>query len=60
MAYTRGMPAARPLRAALSKVETLTQLEEIIAGHLEGVASHGEGDQPHAAPLPRASIEKLS
>lgn len=35
MAYTRGMPGARPLRSQLSKVTTLTELEGIAGEHLE-------------------------
>jgi len=38
MAYTRGMPAAKPLRASLSAVESLVGLEEIIGSHLAGIA----------------------
>ncbi len=34
MAYTRGMPGARPLRGHLSTVATLAQLEDLIASHL--------------------------
>jgi nifR3 family TIM-barrel protein len=34
MAYTRGMPAARPLRSSLSRVTSLVELEDIIAAHL--------------------------
>ena len=34
MAYTRGMPAARPLRASLSGVGSLMELDDIIEGHL--------------------------
>ena len=60
MAYTRGMPAARPLRAALSKVETLSQLEGIIGDHLEGQYSCGEGEEASTTPFPSASIEKNS
>jgi hypothetical protein len=33
MAYTRGMPGGRLLRGELSSVETLTGLEDLIAGH---------------------------
>jgi hypothetical protein len=54
------MPAARPLRAALSKVETVTQLEGIIGDHLEGQHSRGEGEEVAATPFPSASIEKNS
>lgn len=60
MAYTRGMPGARPLRAALSKVETLARLDEIIGDHLEAARSlpHGEdSDAPETSVAP-ASIEK--
>jgi len=38
MAYTRGMPAAKPLRSSLSAVESLAGLEEIIGSHLAGIA----------------------
>jgi len=38
MAYTRGMPAAKPLRSSLSSVESLAGLEEIIASHLAVIA----------------------
>lgn len=60
MAYTRGMPAARPLRAELSKVETLMQLDGIIESHLETSRAHlhGEESDALAAAIPRASIEK--
>jgi tRNA-dihydrouridine synthase len=34
MAYTRGMPAARPLRASLSSVGSLMELDDIIERHL--------------------------
>lgn len=34
MAYTRGMPAARPLRASLSLVSSLMELDDIIENHL--------------------------
>ena len=34
MAYTRGMPAARPLRSSLSRVTSLVELDDIIASHL--------------------------
>lgn len=37
MAYTRGMPAARPLRSRLSSVSSLPQLDSIIGDHLAGV-----------------------
>lgn len=62
MAYTRGMPAARPLRAALSKVETLLQLDGIIGAHLETphANSHGEEGGASMPVIPRASIEKFS
>ena len=36
MAYTRGMHDARPLRASLSTVASLMELEGIIEGHLAG------------------------
>jgi nifR3 family TIM-barrel protein len=35
MAYTRGMPAARPLRASLSKVASLMEFDGIIDRHLQ-------------------------
>ena len=35
MAYTRGMHDARPLRAILSKVGSLVELDDIIAQHLD-------------------------
>ena len=38
MAYTRGMPAAKTLRASLSSVESLAELEGIIASHMAAVA----------------------
>jgi nifR3 family TIM-barrel protein len=34
MAYTRGMPGARPLRGELSTVASLAQLDDLIASHL--------------------------
>jgi len=37
MAYTRGMPSARPLRASLSSVSSLTELDGIIGSHLAGM-----------------------
>ena len=41
MAYTRGMPAARPLRANLSSVSSLMELDGIIERHLaEVMLSH--------------------
>lgn len=46
MAYTRGMPGARPLRSELSAVCTLTGLEEIIDGHLGEVAASGAAIAP--------------
>lgn len=51
MAYTRGMPGARPLRAALSKVETLLQLDGIIGDHLLSLASHPHEEEGDAALL---------
>jgi nifR3 family TIM-barrel protein len=39
MAYTRGMPGARPLRGELSSVSSLLELEGIAGRHLEGVRS---------------------
>ena len=44
MAYTRGMPAARPLRASLSMVGSLMELDGIIEGHLREI--------PEETPLP--------
>jgi len=66
MAYTRGMPGARPLRASLSKVATLTQLEEIIGDHLDSLDTLGaldplntvHGEEPEAVSF--ASVEKRS
>ena len=43
MAYTRGMPGARPLRSELSSVSTLPELEEIIGRHLDSTATSGGG-----------------
>jgi nifR3 family TIM-barrel protein len=62
MAYTRGMPGARPLRAALSKVETLTQLDDIIGSHLESLHAHPHEEEAAASweRFPRASIEKFA
>jgi nifR3 family TIM-barrel protein len=40
MAYTRGMSGARPLRAHLSAVSSLVELDEVIALHLEEVPLH--------------------
>ncbi len=37
MAYTRGMPAARPLRSSLSGVGSLMELDTIIASHLSEI-----------------------
>jgi tRNA-dihydrouridine synthase B len=34
MAYTRGMHGARPLRAALSTISSLAELDDLIASHL--------------------------
>jgi nifR3 family TIM-barrel protein len=61
MAYTRGMPAARPLRAALSKVETLAQLDDIIGCHLAAVQTqpHDVDEGAVQVRIPRASIEKF-
>jgi len=63
MAYTRGMPGARPLRASLSKVATLMQLEEIIGGHLDSLASLDPVDTVHGGEpedVSFASVEKRS
>ena len=38
MAYTRGMPAARPLRASLSMVASLMELDGIIERHLQEIS----------------------
>ncbi len=38
MAYTKGMPGSSRLRERLSHVESLAELEEIAAGHLESLA----------------------
>jgi len=43
MAYTRGMPDARPLRASLSAISSLMELDDLIAKHLH------EHDQDHIA-----------
>jgi nifR3 family TIM-barrel protein len=37
MAYTRGMPAARPLRSVISSVASLAELDGIIEGHLHDI-----------------------
>jgi nifR3 family TIM-barrel protein len=58
MAYTRGMPGARPLRAALSKVATLLQLEDIIGGHLDSLHQGDPGEELQSAAF--ASVEKRS
>ena len=39
MAYSKGMPGGRTLRAELQKVSSVTQLEAISELHLEEVAS---------------------
>jgi hypothetical protein len=39
MAYSKGMPGGRTLRAELQKVSSVTQLEAISERHLEEVAS---------------------
>jgi nifR3 family TIM-barrel protein len=41
MAYTRGMPGARPLRSTLSGISSLMELDGVIEQHLAGVP-HGE------------------
>ncbi len=45
MSYTKGMPGGARLRDRLSHVATLTQLEEIAAGHLAVAAAHPGADQ---------------
>jgi tRNA-dihydrouridine synthase len=47
MAYTRGMHDARPLRAILSKVGSLVELDDIIAQHLKEAASEHENSGTH-------------
>jgi nifR3 family TIM-barrel protein len=42
MSYTRGMPAARPLRAHLSSVASLAGLDDLIESHLVEKATHEE------------------
>jgi nifR3 family TIM-barrel protein len=42
MAYTRGMHDARPLRAILSKVGSLVELDDIIARHLDESVTEGD------------------
>jgi tRNA-dihydrouridine synthase B len=37
MAYTRGMPGARPLRSTLSGIASLMELDGVIGRHLEGI-----------------------
>lgn len=46
MAYTRGMPAARPLRGRLSAIASLGELDDLIATHL---AEHPIGYELHSA-----------
>ena len=46
MAYTRGMPGARPLRAHLSMIASLAELDDLIAAHLAG---HSFRDADHSA-----------
>ncbi len=41
MAYTRGMPAARPLRGHLATIVSLAELDDLIAAHL---AEHPDSD----------------
>lgn len=43
MAYTRGMPGARPLRSILSGISSLMELDGVIERHLAGL--HHEGDE---------------
>jgi nifR3 family TIM-barrel protein len=49
MAYTRRMPAARPLRAALSSVSSMARLEDLIADHLRGHEEREEAGSGHSA-----------
>lgn len=46
MAYTRGMPGARPLRGYLSRVASLMQIDDLMASHLNecevGTADYSE------------------
>jgi nifR3 family TIM-barrel protein len=42
MAYTRGMPSAKPLRASLSKLSSLSELDAVIGTHLASSAAGTE------------------
>ena len=42
MAYSRGMPGGRELRARFSQVASLTELEDLAAEHLRAAAGAGE------------------
>jgi len=53
MAYTRGMHDARPLRAILSKVGSLIELDDIIARHLNDAALETD---LHGAPFAEARV----
>ncbi len=46
MAYTRGMPEARPLRSRLSAISSLGELDDLISSHL---ALHSDDIQKDAA-----------
>lgn len=48
MAYSRGLPHGKQLRCQFSKVESLSELEDIAADHL---AHHGGARTPELAPL---------
>ena len=48
MAYTRGMPGARPLRSSLAAVESLMELEAVIEGHLASFDVAAERTSPSA------------
>lgn len=39
MAYSRGMPAAKALRAKFASIESLAQLDDLAAGHIAQVAA---------------------
>ena len=56
MAYTRGMPGARPLRSLFSGITSLTELDGIIEGHLAGL--HCEGAEPMVSWIRRRAVEK--
>jgi nifR3 family TIM-barrel protein len=43
MAYTRGMPGARPLRSLLSGISSFTELNGVIERHLEGLHHEDDG-----------------